>query len=72
MKPLNTIGLTIFSLGALVLIGYGLYELVAALWQDTDIPIIIKLGIVGVILGVLILLIALVSERIKDNKKENL
>ena len=66
VKKLNILGLTIFSLSALALIGFGLHEFL----KQTDMPIIIKWGIAGVLLGIIVILISLVVERIKDYKIE--
>ncbi len=70
MKPLNVIGLIILSAGALILAGFGLYKLVGVFLKDSTIPAIIKWGIVGVVLGVVIILISLIVERIKDSNGE--
>ncbi len=62
MKPLNILGLTIFSAGVLGLLGFSLYKF----FEDVEIHPIIKWGIVAIILGVLIILISLISERLKE------
>ena len=62
MKPLNILGLTIFSVGGLALIGFGLYRF----FEDTTVPLIVRWGIIGLILGTIIMLISLIIERIKD------
>ena len=62
MKPLNVLGLTIFSVGGLALIGFGLYKF----FEDTTVPLIVRWGIIGLILGTIIMLISLIIERIKD------
>lgn len=62
MKPLNILGLTIFSAGILVLIGFGLYKF----FEDSTVPVIVRWGIIAVILGVIIILISLIRERIKE------
>jgi len=54
-------------LGVLLLIGTGLYKF----FQEVNIPLVIKLGLTGVILGILILLISLIKERWEDNKNDN-
>jgi len=64
MKFLNILGLTLFSLGIVVLVGFGLYKF----FQDTTIPAIIRYGIIAVILGVIIILISLIKERLKEKK----
>lgn len=70
MKPINVLGLTIFSASALALIGFGLYEFLEVGLRDPSVPLIIKLGITGIILGVIIILISLIVERVKDYKEE--
>lgn len=62
MKPLNILGLIIFSAGVLALIGFGLYEF----FEDSTIPTIVRWGIIAVILGVIIILISLIKERLKE------
>ena len=62
MKPLNILGLTVFSAGVLVLIGFGLYKF----FEDSTVPVIVRWGIIAVILGVIIILISLIRERIKE------
>jgi len=64
MKFLNILGLTLFSLGIVVLVGFGLYKF----FQDTTVPAIIRYGIIAVILGVMIILISLIKERLKEKK----
>ena len=70
MKTVKRLGLLLLTVSALALIVYGVFELIAVLFQDTSIPLIIKLGIAGVIIGIILIIIALVFERIKDKKNE--
>ena len=62
MKPLNVLGLIIFGGGVLTLIGLGVYEF----FKDSTVPTVVKLGITAVIAGVIILLISLTKERLKE------
>ena len=62
MKSLNILGLTIFFAGLLVLIGFGLYKF----FEDSTIPTIVRWGIIAIILGVIIILISLIKERLKE------
>lgn len=71
MKPFNILGLTILSAGILVLAGFGLYKLSEALLKDSSIPAIVRWGIVGVVLGIAIILVSLIVERIKDHTEED-
>ena len=70
MKTTKLIGLTLFGGGALVLLGYGLFEATQELWADPEVPLVIKIGFVALILGLLVLIGVLIAERTKDSKKE--
>lgn len=62
MEPLNIIGLIIFSIGFLVLMGFGFCEF----FQEVDIPLVVKIGIVTLFLGIIIILISLIKERLNE------
>lgn len=62
MKPLNILGLIIFFAGILALAGFGLYKF----FEDTTIPVVVRLGIIAIILGIIIILISLIRERLKE------
>ena len=62
MKPLNILGLTIFFAGSLALVSFGLYKF----FGDSTVPAVIRWGIIAVILGVIIILISLIKERLKE------
>ena len=62
MKPLNILGLIVFFAGVFVLIGFGLYKF----FEDSTVPAIVRYGIIAVILRVIIILISLIKERIKE------
>jgi len=64
MKPLNILGLVILFIGIFVLIGFWLYKF----FESTEIPLIIRGGIIAIILGVIIILISLIRERLKEKK----
>ena len=64
MKPLNILGLVFFSVGAFALMGFGLYEF----FRDSTISIVVRWGIITIILGILIILISLIKERLKEKK----
>ncbi|MBZ9577591.1 hypothetical protein KJA13_00950 [Patescibacteria group bacterium] len=64
MKPLNVLGLIVFFIGIFILIGFGLYKF----FENTEIPFIVRWGIIAIILGVIIILISLIRERIKEKK----
>ena len=62
MKPLNILGLTIFFAGSLTIVCFGLYKF----FEDSTIPIVVRVGITAIILGVIIILISLAKERLKE------
>ncbi len=64
MKFLNILGLIIFSTGTLTLIGFGLYKF----FEDSTIPPIVRWGTVAIIFGVIIILISLIRERLKEKE----
>ncbi len=70
MKKLNIIGLTILLAGALLIGGYAGYKYAIEFLRDTSIPGIVRYGLSAIIIGLIILLISLVLERIKDKKRE--
>jgi len=62
MKLLNILGLTIFFAGLLTLVGFGLYRF----FEDSSISAPVKWGIIAIISGIIIILISLIRERIKE------
>ena len=64
MKFLNILGSILFSLGIVILVGFGLYKF----FQDTTIPIIIRYSIIAMMLGTTIILASLVKERLKEEQ----
>ena len=68
MKILKILGLSIFCLCFLLLTGFGTYRFL----EDSTIPIMIKWGTIGLILGIIMVLISLIIERVKDNKNNKI
>lgn len=64
MKIWNILGAGIFSIGFLILTGFGLAEFL----KDLTIPILVKWAIIAIFLGIIIILISLIRERIKEKK----
>jgi hypothetical protein len=54
----------IFSIGAIILITYGLFKAVEAIIADPQLQGIIKIGIIAVLLGLVILLVSVVREKL--------
>jgi predicted anti-sigma-YlaC factor YlaD len=64
------IGWILLSIGAMILLFTGGYQVVKGFIQDPSIPLIMKVGIVAGLGGVAILLVSLVRERLFVSKRE--
>ncbi len=60
----------IFALGAGILIVYGIGEAMSGIWRDPDISVIIKIGLFGALLGVVLLLISVLREKLFVRRNE--
>jgi hypothetical protein len=58
------LGWLVLTLGAVVVAGYSLYQFVLSLTEAPDLPWYLKGGIFAVCLGVLVLLVSVIRERI--------
>ncbi len=67
---IKNIGLIILIIAAALLIGNGVYHLIMNLLIDTDLSLIVKIGIFGLIIGLIIIIIGLIIERVRDKKDE--
>ena len=65
---LKSIGYFILIFNLIFIIGYGIYKLLMIILSP-EINLVIRIPLTGIIVGVLILLIVLIKERI--NEKEN-
>ncbi len=66
MNNTQLIGVSVFSLGILLILGFSFFELFL---KATELPEIIKYGLLLIFLGILVMLISLSVERIKEMKK---
>ena len=66
---LKSIGYFILILNLIFIIGYGIYKLLEVIILSPEINLVIRIPLTGIIVGIIILLIALIKERI--NEKEN-
>ncbi len=57
------LGWIFLSLGAVVVLFYGLYQWVTTLWADASLPLVVRLGILSVLLGFVILLVSVARQR---------
>ena len=60
----------LFAIGTGIMLAYGLLQVVLEIWGDTEIPMIIKIGIFSAILGVVVLLISVLREKLFMRKNE--
>ena len=68
MKNGKTIGLAMFVVGIIILIGYGLYQGFENLnWENID--AVIAIGVIIMIVGFLMLFISLIIDQQKGKKK---
>jgi len=70
MKQLNKIGLILMAGGVLLLAGFALYKIIEDTLYQANIPLVVILGVIGVVLGIIIIFISLIAERVKDKKEE--
>ena len=66
------IGVWLFLAGLAVLVGYGAYETLRAIFTESDVPVLIQVAVPLCVAGAVILLGATVIQRIKRNKHEGL
>lgn len=60
----------LISVGAIIVAGFGLYEMINSLLGDTDMPVFLKFGILALMLGGIILLISVVREKLMNRKHD--
>jgi TctA family transporter len=68
MKNGKTIGMVIFVLGLIIIIGYGLYQGFDNL-NFEEIDWIIAIGVITIVVGLIILFASIVMEQQKGKKK---
>ena len=69
MDGVKNAGIVLFSLGIGVILLYVFYQYIAA-FIDADMPLVIKAGLLAMFIGLVIVMIQLVFERIGDSEKE--
>jgi len=68
MSFIRIFGLALLISGMLLFVSFGLYKF----FEAKDVPLVIRIGSIGVILGIVLILISLIRERIKESSKDNL
>jgi len=64
------IGWILFSIGAIILLFWGVYKLIEELIKDPTIPLILKIGILAFFAGAIILLVSILREQLFMRKRE--
>ena len=64
------IGWIIFSISAVILLIYGGFKLIECVIKDPAVEITLKLGLIGIIAGVALLLVSIIRERLWFYKKD--
>ena len=68
MKNGKTVGMAIFVVGILILLGYGLYQGFENLSLE-NIDAVIAIGVVAIIIGLIVLFVSIVIEQQEGKKK---
>jgi len=64
------LGWIIFSVGVIILVTYGLFKAIEAIFADTQIVGIVKWGILVLIAGIVILLVSVLREKLFVRKSD--
>jgi predicted anti-sigma-YlaC factor YlaD len=64
------IGWLLLSLGSIILLFFGAYNLVEELIKDPHLPLLVKIGILSFLGGVVVLLVSFLRERLFLRKRE--
>ena len=64
------IGIVLILVGFLTLLGYGMYSLLVAIYSTEDIPFIIKLAVPVLIGGLMVLIVSVGRDRLRDRRNE--
>ena len=65
MRKVYLAGLLLLAAGAIILAAYGLYHFLKA----PEIPLIVRAGVAGILIGIGIMLYSLVRERLREVRK---
>jgi predicted anti-sigma-YlaC factor YlaD len=58
------LGWILFSVGAIILIAFGLYQGLSQFFADPEVSLLVKIGVGGLGFGLIILLVSVIRERI--------
>ena len=69
-KTERGLGWLLFSAGAILLGAYGIFQMLNTMYYDTRISWFVKIGVTGLMLGLVILLVSLIRERLFAYKND--
>jgi hypothetical protein len=69
-KTERGLGWILLSVGAMIVLCFGAYEVFSQLYADPEAPLWLKIGITGVTLGAIVLLVSYGRERLFAYKRE--
>jgi len=69
-KTERGIGWIFLSIGAIILLGFGLYQGLSGMYTDPEVPLWMKIGVSGVGIGVIFLLVSYIRERLFAYNRE--
>ena len=64
------LGWILVSLGAIVLLSYGVWHAVEEIWADTSMPVFLKLAIFAVGAGAVVLLVSIAREKLFTHRHD--
>ena len=64
------IGWLLLSLGSIVLLGYGVWKWVEAIFQTEDLPLFLRVAILGVAFGLSVLVVSVIREKLFTKKHD--
>ena len=68
---MNKAGIVVLLAGIVGLIAYGVYGLVVAMYGESGVPIVIKIAVPAVVVGLALVLIGTIRDRIRDRRGED-
>jgi hypothetical protein len=63
-------GAVLLTIGIAALIGYGLYQLLRVVFSDPEIPLLVQVAVVASLIGLTLLSIAVVRDRLRARRRE--
>ena len=64
MEKVRFFGFILLGIGVIILLAYALYHFVKA----SEVPLVIRLGVVGILTGIIFLLISVIRERFEEEE----